>query len=385
MNAQDHAMRETSAEHEILEQPSPSHRDPEIELKRTNTTDDNELDLTNDVTIAREAAYERQNSPRVWTEKTEKRVGLLRRADIDHIDYPQWVVEGVLPAEAVSMVYGHSGTGKSFWALDMALCIATGRKWNERAVRPGVVIYVAGEGTSGYKARLEAWEQKHGVRAEEFSLRPEPVRLWHNPESVQRFLNDVTGANVRPVLVVLDTLGTCLGGANENDNGQMRELLDSAEAISRVWGAAVLLVHHTPKVGEGARGAQALQDGVAMHARLQGDGKTYGTLTCTKQKDAAPFAPIRRTLHKVSLENGAEALTFAEEYKTGPRDSTKRRMPWPHIRALLQRSPSPMTPRMVAEALQMRREAAYQQLTRAEKRGEVSQMEGSAAYALAPT
>lgn len=385
MNAQDHAMRETSAEHEILEQPSPSHREPEAELERTNTTHDNELDLTNDVAKAREAAYERQNSPRMWTKKTEKRVGLLRRADIDSINYPRWVVEGVLPAEAVSMVYGRSGSGKSFWALDMALCIVTGRKWNGRAVRPGPVVYVAGEGTSGYKARLEAWEKKHGVRAEEFCLRPKPVRLWRNPENVQRFLDDVTEAKVRPVLVVFDTLGTCLGGANENDNGQMRELLDSAEDIGREWGAAVLFIHHTPKAGEGARGAQALQDGVAMHAHLHGDGTTYGTLTCTKQKDAAPFAPIRRTLYTVSVGNGTESLTFADEYKTGPRDSTKRRVSWTDIRALLLQSSSPMTPKMVAEALQMRREAAYQQLVRAEKRGEVSRLEGSGAYALALT
>src|SRR5690242_19260464 len=71
-------------------------------------------------------------------------MALLKREDISVMAYPQWVIEGVLPAESVSMVYGPSGKGKSFWVLDMAACVTTGRKWHGRAVRQGPVVYVAG-------------------------------------------------------------------------------------------------------------------------------------------------------------------------------------------------------------------------------------------------
>jgi RecA-family ATPase len=103
-------------------------------------------------------------------------MALLKREDISVMAYPQWVIDGVLPAESVSMVYGPSGKGKSFWVLDMAACVTTRRKWHGRAVRQGPVVYVAGEGTSGYGARLDAWEKRHGVGAQDFYLRPEPVR-----------------------------------------------------------------------------------------------------------------------------------------------------------------------------------------------------------------
>lgn len=312
-------------------------------------------------------------------------MSILNRKDMSKMVYPQWVIDGVLPAESASMIYGPSGKGKSFWTLDMVACVVTGRKWHGRSVRQGPVVYVAGEGKSGYGVRLDAWEKKHGVQAIDFYLRPEPVRLWRNSESVQQFMDDVNGVGIQPVLIVLDTLGTCLGGADENDNGHMRELLDSTEDISRAFHAAVLLVHHTGKQENSRkpRGAQALADGVAMHAYLHGDGKTYGVLDCTKQKDGEPFDPIRRTLHKVSLRKG-ESLSFADDHKTGPREQ-QRRVQWAEIRTQLQGMGIPATPKLLATTLKCDRDAVWQHLNRAAQRGEVYQPEeGAGAYTLVP-
>lgn len=196
----------------------------------------------------------------------------------------------------------------------------------------------------------------------------------------------MNGENIQPALVVLDTLGTCLGGADENDNGHMRELLDSAEDISRAFGCAVLLVHHTGKseASRKPRGAQALADGVAMHAYLHGDGRAYGVLDCTKQKDGEPFEPIRRMLHRLDLGKGTASLTFADDFKTGPREN-KRRVSWLEMRQCLQGAGIPLLPKVVAEILKMDRKAAGQALREAAQRGEVYQPdEGSGAYALVP-
>ena len=53
------------------------------------------------------------------------------------------------------MLYGPSGVGKSFIALAWAYAIAHGLPWLGRAVRPGSVIYVAGEGGGGLGPRLK--------------------------------------------------------------------------------------------------------------------------------------------------------------------------------------------------------------------------------------
>lgn len=307
-------------------------------------------------------------------------MGLLTREGINTMTYPQWVIDGIQPAGNVSMVYGPSGKGKSFWILDMVACVATGRKWHQRAVQQGPVIYIAGEGKSGYRARLEAWEKQHGVHADDFYLYDEPVRLWSrdgNRNSVSRFIDEVNGANIRPRWIVFDTLGTCLGGANENDNGHMRELLDSAEEISRaLYDAAVTLVHHTGKAADSRtpRGAQALADGVAMHAYLNGDGKTYGVLECTKQKDGDLFQPIRRSLHKMNLGKGETSLSFADDHKTGQR-MKQRRVSWDEVQALLLREGTPMTPATVAAHLDWDRKAAQTMLIRAVQQGNAYQPE----------
>jgi hypothetical protein len=283
--------------------------------------------------------------------------------------YPRWLITDVMPAGGTSMLYGRSGTGKSFCALDMACCIATGQDWAGHKVERGPVVYVAGEGRQGYAARRQAWEAKHKAQADAFYLEDEPVRLWRNRDSVDRFVSGVNAAGVHPVLIVFDTLATCYGGADENSNGNMRELLDAAEDIARPWNAAVLFIHHNGKQGESARGAQALQDGVAMQAYFHGDGKTYGALQCMKQKDGEPFQPIRRTLFRA-----ASSLAFADDHATGPRAESKR-VSWPEVRAQLATASAPMTPAMVARVLNCDRKAVQAHLLRAFERGEVERDE----------
>ena len=52
----------------------------------------------------------------------------------------------------VTLLYGPTGSGKSFVALDYAFQIA----------QTGPVVYVAAEGAAGYAARVLAWRKHHG-------------------------------------------------------------------------------------------------------------------------------------------------------------------------------------------------------------------------------
>src|SRR5437016_3780364 len=71
---------------------------------------------------------------------------VIRLARLAELPAPAWLIEHILPQNALGCVYGAPGAGKTFLALDWALAVATGRPWDAHATRPGAVLYVAAEG-----------------------------------------------------------------------------------------------------------------------------------------------------------------------------------------------------------------------------------------------
>ena len=72
----------------------------------------------------------------------------------------KWLVKGWLQQEALIMIHGPSGSGKTFLVLDMAARVAAGiEEWNGHKVKAGNVVYLAGEGHHGLRARLAGWKQ----------------------------------------------------------------------------------------------------------------------------------------------------------------------------------------------------------------------------------
>src|SRR5207253_1972667 len=74
------------------------------------------------------------------------RVRVLDEAGFLSLPRPEWLVEGWLVRDALNLLSGRGGGGKSFLALDLALRVATGRDWHGHALAAGPVIYIAAEG-----------------------------------------------------------------------------------------------------------------------------------------------------------------------------------------------------------------------------------------------
>jgi predicted ribonuclease YlaK len=75
----------------------------------------------------------------------------------------RWLINKLFEIAAFVVLYGRSGEGKTFLALDLALCIAFGIPWNERPVIQGPVVYIVGEGSRGVRQRVVAWMREHNV------------------------------------------------------------------------------------------------------------------------------------------------------------------------------------------------------------------------------
>ena len=76
---------------------------------------------------------------------TAARTHLFKLHSLQHVlslPPPDWLVKNVLPVGSQGVLFGPSGSGKSFVALDMALSLATGQPWQGLEVKQGPVARI---------------------------------------------------------------------------------------------------------------------------------------------------------------------------------------------------------------------------------------------------
>jgi hypothetical protein len=181
-------------------------------------------------------------------------------------------VEGLLLSNCLALVFGAPKAGKTFWTLDLAMHVATGRRWRDREVDRGAVLYLALEGTAGIRNRVAAWLKHHDAGAEDAALAIVPVSLdlLHGDGDIRAVIaatGDIRERFGLPVkLIVLDTVSRALAGGDENgpDMGLLVRGLDRIRDETR---AAVLAIHHPRKDGNGERGHGALRG--ALDVRIE--------------------------------------------------------------------------------------------------------------------
>ena len=198
----------------------------------------------------------------------------------------EWLVKGVLPKAGLAVMYGASGSGKSFMALDMAMAIAQGAEWRGRKVRQGRVAYIAAEGSDGFRKRTAAYGQHTGV-----DLSSVPVDVLDGAPNLM-LLDDAKDLAVGVLVaggadvIVVDTLAQTTPGANENAGEDMGKALGHCKRLHEMTGALVLLIHHSGKdQAKGARGWSGLR--AACDAELEVVRREDGqrSLRLSKNKD----------------------------------------------------------------------------------------------------
>lgn len=213
----------------------------------------------------------------------------LASEDLDSIPEPEPLIEGVLHRDTLARMVGRSGHGKSFVAIDMMACIATGQDWHGHPVHQGLVIYLVAEGARGFRRRLRAWEDRHHggvpIPRDHLLILPVPVQV-----TGKQWPDFRTGLRERrPVLVVLDTQARITVGVKENDNTEMGVFVERLEGIRRDTGACVLPIHHLGHLGEHGRGASTVTAALDSELRVSRADDGSIVLTCDKSKDVEPF------------------------------------------------------------------------------------------------
>jgi hypothetical protein len=229
---------------------------------------------------------------------------LMSPARLNELPPPEPLIKHFLNRDTIAAIYGRYGTYKTFLALSMACCVASGLPWFGHAVHAGPVLYVLAEGVAGMARRQGAWLLSEGMtvgKIDGIRWYPSAVNLleagWAQGLAT-------AAATLGAVLVVIDTLNRSMPGADENGSGDMGKLVAAADRVRRDTGATVLFVHHPPRGGTNLRGSTALEGAVdtALFTQMMAnkivrlssgaDGVTG------KQKDMESFEDIYFELEK---------------------------------------------------------------------------------------
>lgn len=241
-------------------------------------------------------------------EVTSGRFRFVDRSGADHIRAPEWLIEGTLPAGAYAILYGDSGTFKSFIALDMAMSIASGTSFPWAGTWDGVtsqgnVLFCLGEGRPEFKKRIQAWEQEHwqGKPVNGIYL-ADPVPTVS--EELEPFLNGAAAMSPTYKLIVIDTLGRAMQGANENAQEHASTFTRLVQVLQSTFDATILVLHHVGKDKE-MRGSTVFRADADTVIRAEREPHAMvTTLTMVKQKDATEWEDAKL----VSLKSVGDSL-----------------------------------------------------------------------------
>jgi RecA-family ATPase len=148
-----------------------------------------------------------------------------------------------MPRADLMVVFGDSGSGKSFFVFDMLGAIARGAEWRGKKVAKGRAVYIAAESAGGCRNRLKAYCDFHGVDPNELDIGiiPEAPNLLEKTDIKDLIV--ALRAFGKTDVIVVDTFARSFQG-NENSGEDVSRALAHCKALKRATGARVTDKHH---------------------------------------------------------------------------------------------------------------------------------------------
>ena len=248
-------------------------------------------------------------------EKIPKGALRFERADfvISQIESPDWLIENCFEKEKLITVFGEPKSGKSFIAIAMACAIARGGDFYGHKATQAPVVYLAGEGVSGIRQRLGAYDQSvyggklAGVplflsnRGSRINEADELEKLETEISLLQKEVGNIG-------LVILDTFQRCFSG-DENSAQEVNKFIKAADQLIQTFNCTVLMVHHTGRGNKTrARGSSVLDASIDGEFIVERNGTKADnedsmlvTMKQTKNKDGMGMAEKKFEFHEEVL------------------------------------------------------------------------------------
>jgi hypothetical protein len=215
-----------------------------------------------------------------------------------------WLVKHWIQSQALVMVHGPSGGGKTFVVLDWCLRMASGTEdWAGHKVRQGNVVYLAGEGHHGLRGRVAAWKHHNQAGKLKMWLSKDGCDL-NTPTGYLKVVEQVRMLQDVPSVIVVDTLHRFLSG-DENSAQDAKTMLDACNALMMEFNCSVILVHHTGVSEEAqhrARGSSAWRGALDIEISIiPGKDDQPMQIVQRKSKDAEMAETVYVTLETVAI------------------------------------------------------------------------------------
>jgi hypothetical protein len=168
---------------------------------------------------------------------------------------PEYRIKNVLPAQGLAVIYGASGSGKSFLATAAAAAIAEGEPFFGCQTSRAPVLYIGLEGEAGYGSRVLAWQQHNG------RLMPDGLGFLLQPFNLTDAADLADLARTCPpgCVIFIDTLNRAAPAIDENSSKDMGIVIDCAKRLQASTAGLVVLIAHTGKdPTKGLRGHSSL-------------------------------------------------------------------------------------------------------------------------------
>jgi len=194
-----------------------------------------------------------------WSGQQEASSGLppIRRVQDfieDDLPIPSELISGLLHQGSKMVLGGGSKSYKTFSLLDLALAVSCGRSWWNRSTSKGRVLYINFEIQDCFFQR----RVKSIATAKNYDLKESQFEHWglrgfsaSIDELKPKIINRIRDG--RYALIVIDPIYKALGDRDENDAGDMNDLLTHVEHIAVATGAAIVFGAHFSKGNQAAK------------------------------------------------------------------------------------------------------------------------------------
>lgn len=227
----------------------------------------------------------------------------------------EYLVDQLLSAPSLSIVYGGPGSLKSMILADLAICVASGSRWLDQlgsdGAQPGVSLAVKqapvlwidfDNGARRTDIRIGAMLRGRNLPDStpiHYVSMPVPHLDVSRPDHVERLGALISGAGYR--LIIIDNLGLVTGNVEEN-SAAMANVMGNLRRLAEETGAAIVLIHHQRKSAingdsSGVRKGESLRGHSSIEAALdlallveRKPGTDEIAVIVTKMRDYMPFS-----------------------------------------------------------------------------------------------